>query len=761
MRAYGVPADEVQRLRVLESLAACDLVSIPELDRITRLAARHFRVPMAMVNLVDAELQWSKSVQGGERRTLPREHSFCSHTILHDQPFVINDARADTRFVGNPLVAMPQGLVFYAGYPIRSLAGYPLGALCLIDHEPREFGEADAQDLQDFAALVEQYFRGVEADRRASLSVTQFERTFSQASVGMALVSPEWRWLRVNGQLAQLLGRSADSLVGERLESALFAPDKGRVMRHLHDLLAHDPQAPEAGLPPQELLFLRPDGSLVWFLVGVSRLAADQEAEAAFVLVATDITARKASEQALAVLQLELEHRVESRTQELSEANARLSTEVAQRQAAQVALEHEKELFRATLAHATDAFIEVDPAGRVTAWNEAATDTFGWRRDEAVGRSVFDLVVAQGAAQRYRAAFERLRDEGLDRTTGARLEVQTQHRDGRLFPSELSLGVNRFQGQVRLHAFLHDISARKAVERELLESRTRLRLLADNMPALIAYVDGNRVYQFNNQAYEDWFGVPVAQIVGRSVDGFMDDALLADRAEPLQRVQAGEMVSFDSRLNTLRGEIRVHTNFIPDTAMSRPPYGFYILAQDVTEQYQLQQRLQHEASHDALTGLPNRRAFLQRLVEALARVRRQGTGLALMFLDLDGFKQYNDTYGHDFGDAVLRHFARTVQSAVRETDSVARLAGDEFTIILEGLAHPAEHATLVARKLIAELTTPVVLGGRELTLAASIGVAVTGGDSGGLALSAELLLSRADAAMYQAKAAGKAQFALS
>lgn len=755
MRVYGVPADEVQRLQVLESLAVCDLAPIPELDRITRLAARHFQVPMAMVNLVAAELQWTQSVHGETPRTLPREHSFCAHTILRDEPLVICDAREDARFVNNPLVARPPGLVFYAGYPIRSLAGHPLGALCLIDQQPRAFSASEVLDLQDFAALVEQYFRGLEADRRANLSAAQFERTFAQASVGMALVSPQWRWLRVNGQLAHLLGRSADSLAGEPLESVLFPPEKDRVLRHLQDLLR-----PDVSAPPQELLFLRPDGSLAWSLVGVSRLAADRGAESGFVLVATDITARKASEQALAVLQLELEHRVEQRTLELSEANARLSTEVNQRQAAQVALEHEKELFRATLAHATDAFIEVDPGGRVTAWNEAATDTFGWRREEAIGRNVFDLVVAQDVVTEYVAVFERLRDEGLERMTGGRLEVQTQHRDGRLFPSEVSLGVNRFRGQVRLHAFLHDISARKAVERELLESRTRLRLLADNMPALIAYVDGNRVYQFNNQTYEDWFGVPVAQIVGRPVDGFMEDALLAARPEPLQRVQAGEMVSFDSRLNTLRGEIRVHTNFIPDTAMSRPPYGFYILAQDVTEQFRLQQRLEHEASHDALTGLPNRRAFLQRLAEALARVRRQGTGLALMFLDLDGFKLYNDTYGHDFGDAVLRHFARSVQSVVRETDSVARLAGDEFTVILEGLAHPAEHATLVARKLIAELATPVWLAGHELTLAASIGVAFTGGDSGGGTSSAELLLSRADAAMYQAKAAGKAQFAL-
>lgn len=755
MRVYGVPADEVQRLQVLESLAVCDLASVPELDRITRLAARHFQVPLAMVNLVAAELQWTKSAHGEALQTLPREHSFCAHTILQDEPFVINDAREDERFVANPLVVRPEGLVFYAGCPIRSLAGHPLGALCLIDHLPRAFSDSDRADLQDFASLVEQYFRGVEADRRAQLSAAQFERTFAQASVGMALVSREWRWLRVNGQLAQLLGRRADSLIGEPLEAVLFPPGKDQVLRDLQGLLA-----PGLTEPSQELLFLRPDGSLVWFLVGVSRLDAQWDAEAGFVLVATDITARKASEQALAVLQLELEHRVEQRTQELSEANARLSTEVNQRQAAQVALEHEKELFRATLAHATDAFIEVDPDGRVTAWNEAATETFGWRREEAVGRSVFDLVVAQDSVPQYVAAFERLRDEGLERMTGGRLEVQTQHRDGRLFPSEVSLGVNRFRGQVRLHAFLHDIAARKAVERELLESRTRLRLLADNMPALIAYVDGNRVYQFNNQTYEDWFGVPVAQIVGRSVDGFMEDALLAARPEPLQRVQAGEMVSFDSRLNTLRGEIRVHTNFIPDTLMSRPPYGFYILAQDVTEQFRLQQRLQHEASHDALTGLPNRRAFLQRLAEALARVRRQGTGLALMFLDLDGFKLYNDTYGHDFGDAVLRHFARSVQSVVRETDSVARLAGDEFTVILEGLAHPAEHATLVARKLIAELATPVWLAGHELTLAASIGVAFTGGDSGVVTSSAELLLSRADAAMYQAKAAGKAQFAL-
>lgn len=763
MQFPGLPANEVLRLQAVEAMAPLLSRVPPELDRLSRLAARHFKVPLAGVTLIGKGMQRVCAVHGAGAAVLevPRDVSFCGHAILGAQTLVVQDARLDPRFADNPLVTAPDGIVFYAGCPVRSSQGYALGALCLIDRQPRQLTPQDLEDLREFADLVEQYFWGVEASLRAQRSQAQFELIFNQAAVGMALVTPDWRWSRVNPQMERLLARPAADLLGASLSQVLYETNPSQVLGDLQGLL-------QSAQPTQtrELLCRRPDGSLVWFLVGVSCLPPSWE-EASdpglHILVATDITARKVSEQALAVLQQELEHRVHERTQELSQTNARLSLEVAQREAAQQALLQEKEHFRATLANASDAFIEVDEQGWVTDWNQAATQTFGWTATEAVGRALQDLVVPAGHRQGHRLGFAQFRGSALRPPGKHRFEVLAQHRDGRLFPVELSLSENQLGARVRVNAFLHDISARKAVERELLTSRARLRLLADNLPALIAYVDEHLVYQFNNLAYEHWFGLPVDQIVGQSVERVLHSAFFKPDRDYLRRAQAGESVTFDSRISTARGEIRVHTAFVPDTAMEGPPFGFYILAHDVTEQYQLQQRLAHEASHDPLTGLPNRRAFLQRLVEALARARRQHSGLALMFLDVDSFKQYNDTHGHEFGDAVLRHFARTLQAVVRETDGVARLAGDEFTIILEGLSQPSEHARLVASKLIEQLAQPVSLGGHRIQLAASIGVAVTDGGvsaEGEPALSAEILLSRADAAMYRAKAAGKGQFVI-
>lgn len=759
MQFPGLPADEVLRLQAVEALEPHLLQVPPELERLSRLVARHFKAPLAGVTLIGKEVQRVCAVHGKGQLAVPRQVSFCGHAILGTEIMVVPDARLDPRFSDNPLVTAPEGIVFYAGCPLRSSQGHALGALCLIDRQPRHFSADELDDLRAFADLVEQFFWGLEAAHRAQRSEAQFEHIFAQAAVGMALISADWRWVRVNAQMERLLARPAAELMGSSLAQVLYLGDQAQGVSDLQTLLC----APDCS-QTQELLCRRPDGSLVWFLVGVTQLTAapgagDEAPER--VLVATDITARKLSEQALAVLQQELEHRVSERTAELREANARLSREVAQREAAQQALSQEKEHFRATLANASDAFIEVDEQGRVTDWNQAATQTLGWSAWEAVGRSLEDLVVPTSHRHGHQGGFALFRATGTRSTGKHRFEVQAQHRDGRLFPVELSLSENRRDGRLRVNAFLHDISVRKAVERELLTSRARLRLLADNLPALIAYVDEHLVYQFNNRAYEHWFGLPVEHIVGQAVERVLAGVTFRPDRDYLRRAQAGETVSFESRLSTARGEVRVRAAFVPDTAMEGPPFGFYILAHDVTEQYQLQQRLAHEASHDPLTGLPNRRAFLQRLVEALARARRQQSGLALMFLDVDSFKQYNDNHGHEFGDAVLRHFARTLQSVVRETDGVARLAGDEFTIILEGLSQPTEQAGLVASKLIEQLALPVVLGGRRIELAASIGVTVTHGGSAGEGepLSAEVLLSRADAAMYRAKAAGKGQFA--
>lgn len=171
----------------------------------------------------------------------------------------------------------------------------------------------------------------------------------------------------------------------------------------------------------------------------------------------------------------------------------------------------------------------------------------------------------------------------------------------------------------------------------------------------------------------------------------------------------------------------------------------------LTEQHAIREELQRMALLDTLTGLPNRRAFHEELPRAMARTPREGLSMAVLFMDLDGFKSINDSYGHEAGDTVLREFAARIGSSVRVTDMAARLAGDEFTLILERL-HTDADATEVAAKLLATMERPFELGHVSISLSISIGIALFRPDS---QLSPDQLLHAADQAMYVAKRSGK------
>jgi diguanylate cyclase (GGDEF)-like protein len=168
------------------------------------------------------------------------------------------------------------------------------------------------------------------------------------------------------------------------------------------------------------------------------------------------------------------------------------------------------------------------------------------------------------------------------------------------------------------------------------------------------------------------------------------------------------------------------------------------------------ERLQHGALHDALTGLPNRTLFLDRLEQSLRRARRRGpgSGAAVLFLDLDRFKVVNDSLGHQAGDELLRAVAHRLDGALRPGDTVARLGGDEFTVLLEDMTDPRE-ATVVAERVLGTLAAPFEIAGRELFLSGSIGIALGGPD----VVPGELIRD-ADVAMYRAKAGGKARHAV-
>jgi diguanylate cyclase (GGDEF)-like protein len=173
---------------------------------------------------------------------------------------------------------------------------------------------------------------------------------------------------------------------------------------------------------------------------------------------------------------------------------------------------------------------------------------------------------------------------------------------------------------------------------------------------------------------------------------------------------------------------------------------------DVSERRARLERLEHDALHDALTGLPNRVLFLDRLAQALRRWRRRGfsPGCAVLFCDLDGFKAVNDSLGHSAGDRLLQGVARRLERAVRPGDTVARLGGDEFVVLLEEIAETAE-AVRVAGRMQETLAVPLAVEGREVVVSASIGVALAREG-----VVPEALVREADRAMYRAKAGGKA-----
>jgi diguanylate cyclase (GGDEF)-like protein/PAS domain S-box-containing protein len=297
------------------------------------------------------------------------------------------------------------------------------------------------------------------------------------------------------------------------------------------------------------------------------------------------------------------------------------------------------------------------------------------------------------------------------------------------------------------------------MQAQLQESEAELRATLNNAyDAFIAFDEHGSVQQWNDQA-ERLLGWTRTEMLGQSIiDTMLVPSMRDARQLGLQRfVETG-----DSSIVNQRAEIPVlrrdGAEILVEVAVAHVPrrHGHLFIAfmHDITERRQTQASLERMAMKDMLTDLPNRRALQQKLPEALARSARSGKPLAVFFLDLDGFKGVNDRYGHDAGDELLRILAQRIVATVRRTDTVARLAGDEFVVVLELLSH-ADDAVDVAAKLLPALSHPFALEVATVTLSGSIGIALHDPAS---RESPDALLARADHAMYEAKHGGKNRY---
>ena len=212
---------------------------------------------------------------------------------------------------------------------------------------------------------------------------------------------------------------------------------------------------------------------------------------------------------------------------------------------------------------------------------------------------------------------------------------------------------------------------------------------------------------------------------------------------------AGESVDFEVAVENKGDQRFVRGNAVPDFDADGIVVGIYVMMQDSTKLKRTQEKLVQLAQFDSLTNLANRNRLYDKLGEALARRKRYGKELAVLFLDLDKFKSINDSFGHAGGDAVLCEFANRLKASVRKTDTVARIAGDEFVILLGDLNSPAE-AEQIANTILENMKAPMSIGAAALHFSTSIGIALAKTDD-----DADSVLKRADEALYAAKASGR------
>jgi diguanylate cyclase (GGDEF)-like protein/PAS domain S-box-containing protein len=420
-----------------------------------------------------------------------------------------------------------------------------------------------------------------------------------------------------------------------------------------------------------------------------------------------------------------------------------------QRRQVEEALRRSEERYRSMFeASPLPMWLWDDETLRFLAVNEAAIAHYGYSRDEFLRMTVRDIWAPDCDPVRYESELgNRAHEQNLvlvrrHRTrNGAVIEVEVTAR--RLLHEDRTVWLS----------LANDVTERRRAEAALRESEEQFRQLANNIPQVFWIADTlQKRTLYLSPAAETLLGRPLEQLLARP-------RLLVRAVHPQDRARvhaarkSAAAGDYDLTYRIVRpdGTIRwVRDRAFPVRDAAGRIYRIAGIAEDVTERRAAEERLLHLAHYDLLTNLPNRVLFYDRLKQALAQARRNQWIVGVVFIDVDRFKNVNDTLGHAIGDKLLQQVSERLVRAVRAGDTVGRLGGDEFAIVLTHLAS-AQDASLVAQKIMASFSAPFPLEGAEIYVTASLGITLYPDDS----TDQDTLIRNADTAMYRAKEAGR------
>ncbi|HSL69413.1 MAG TPA: EAL domain-containing protein [Longimicrobiales bacterium] len=416
------------------------------------------------------------------------------------------------------------------------------------------------------------------------------------------------------------------------------------------------------------------------------------------------------------------------------------------------ALREREARYHSVFETSRDAICITEPDGRFIDFNDSLLKMFGYTREELSGLNARVLYADPSDRLRFKFELEKNR-------TVCDFEVRLRRRDGSVLDCLVSSSI--WQGtdatKVSYHGIIRDVTEQKRAHAALQTSEHFTRTIIASVGEGIIVYDGELRYQVWNQFMEKLTGLSASEVLGQPALQSFPHLRGNGIDRLLQRALAGETVQSPDMPYHIPQTGRagwVAGLYSPHVAPDGEIIGVVAILHDVTDRKRAEEMLLHNAFHDALTDLPNRSLFLDRLERVTTHAKRHPTDIfAVLFLDIDRFKIINDSLGHLVGDHLLVTIARRLETCVRDEDTVARLGGDEFAILLTEVADVSD-ATRVAKRVQHELAKPLTLDGHEVYVSASVGIALS---SSGYDRPEDVLRD-ADTAMYRAKTGGRARY---
>ena len=694
-------SDAALHVATSQRLTALEPGRDAELDDLAALAGRVFDVPNALIALVHSHRQWftasARSSGADPAGATAHCEAYCDQAVVQRGILLVEDAMSEPRFTSNGSVTGEEPIGFYAGAPLLTTDGQTVGVLCVFDDRPRPSSPYQQAMLLTLADQVARHVElRVAADGAADslprptaqdwVHASHLKKLVMEGHIGYLEVTEDGLILGVNQATCRMFGYREDELVGTSARR-LTHPDHSMDT----DAAVADLASGRRSFYDATRVYRHRTGRKLQVRVTVSHIPSSTTRPAGMATLLVDLSAQ---------------------------VNADTLRVVAERDR------------RRVLDTAADAYVSIDGHGIVQDWNAAAERLFGFPAHDAVGRELAALILPEHLAGAHRDGVARAAAGGEPTLIGQPLEVPARHRDGSVLQIELTVWKSPLEtGGHLFHAFCRDISERVASRAALTEAnqllrhgREQLKAAFEASPTADAVMDEVGRLVDVNPAMCRFLGVAPAELIGRrwaeviyEPDGASAESALAHvltAGRPLGRT---EMRFFTADGRVVWGMV----SLIPMDAVESIQQVM-LRVEDIQAHKELERTLARQASHDPISGLPNRSLFLERVRQAVIP-RGDGSLVGVLAIQVDGLQPVIDRSGYAASDRVLSLVAERMGADLGDGVTLAHLQPGLFGAVMPG---GVPEAARLSNQFLTAIRAPIDLPGGPLSLRASIGISV-------------------------------------